>query len=109
MNPAMTTISTLFENEPKQWGLRGDPCLWKEMKTKLDPIAMPATPVELERILNSAFVELTGRSWDDSNPIFIEKYDQGGMSSGMVCPEFWRDKAIPLVVSHYHATIGGAG
>ena len=104
----MMTISQLFENKPTQWGLRGDPCLWEEMKAKLDLIAMPSTPKELERILRSVFLELTGRSWDNRDPIFVARYDQGGMSSGMVCPEFWRDKAIPLVLSRYHAARGGA-
>ena len=104
----MKTISKLFEDEPAQWGLRGDPCLWEEMKAKLDLIAMPESPADLQRILNSAFVELTGRTWDDSNPIFIEKYDHGGMSSGTVCPEFWRDTAIPLVVSRHRAAREGS-
>ena len=97
----MKTISKLFENEPAHWGLRGDPLLWEEMKAKLDPLIMPATPAELERILLSAFMELTERTWDNRDPIFVARYDHGGMSSGMVCPEFWRDTAIPLVVSRY--------
>lgn len=104
----MTTISKLFENEPTQWGLRGDPCLWEEMKAKLDLIAMPSTPQELERILRSVFLELTGRALDNHDPIFVPRYDQGDMSSGMVCTEFWRNTAIPLVVSRHRAAREGS-
>jgi hypothetical protein len=104
----MKNISKLFENTPAQWGLRGNPLLWEEMKTKLDVLTLPATPADLEQILHTAFVELTERSWDSRDPIFVAGYDQGGMSSGMVCPEFWRDTAIPLVVSRYLAKSGGA-
>jgi hypothetical protein len=104
----MKTISKLFENEPTQWGLRGDPCLWEEMKANLDLIAMPSTPADLEQILQTAFVALTEGSWDDGGPIFVASYDQGGMSSGMVCPEFWRDTAIPLIVSRYRAAREGS-
>jgi len=99
----MKTISKLFENEPANWGLRGDPFLWEEMKAKLDLITMPATRTDLEHILHTTIIELTERSWDNRDPIFVARYDHGGMSSGMVCPEFWRDTVIPLVVSRYHA------
>jgi len=97
----MTFISQLFEPEPEQWGLRGDPCLWEEMKAMLDSVSLPKTSVELERVLRFAFEEITERSWAQLDPIFITRYDQGGMSSGMVCPDFWRNKAIPLIVSRY--------
>ena len=28
------TVSELFNEEPRQWGLRGDPFLWDEMRIK---------------------------------------------------------------------------
>ncbi len=103
----MITISELFEAEPAQWGLRGDPHLWEDMKAKLKTLIMPATGLELERILESVFMELTTRNLDNRDPIYIARYDQGGMSSGMVCPDFWRRKAVPIILSRYDATMAG--
>jgi len=28
----MNLVADLFDPEPEQWGLRGDPYLWREMK-----------------------------------------------------------------------------
>lgn len=98
----MTTISNLFEREPAQWGLRGDPFLWEEMNAKLDGVAVPRTPAELEQILRTTFFELTGHAWDEDDAFPIDRYDRRGMSGGMVCPEFWREVAIPLVMSRHH-------
>ncbi len=97
----MKAISQLFDREPAQWGLRGDPYLWKEMKAKLGLLTMPEASADLERVLHSAFLDLTERTLETLDPIFVQRYDQGGMSSGMVCPEFWRNTAIPLIVSRY--------
>ena len=37
------TLASLFEELPRQWGLRGDPHLWQEMKATLGNAAYPAT------------------------------------------------------------------
>jgi hypothetical protein len=104
----MKTVSELFEDVPVQWGLRGDPFLWKEMKEYLGARPLPESPDDLERILRSAFKELTQGTLDKPTPIRLERYDHGGMSSGMVCPEFWRETAIPLIVSRFCHPGGGS-
>lgn len=90
------TVASLFEKEPIQWGLRGDPHLWREMRLQFDRTPLPATADELAALIESAFGSLTGHSISESRPFFVERFSHGGMSSGYVSPEFWRDKAIPL-------------
>lgn len=103
----MKAISQLFEDKPTQWGLRGDPHLWEEMRIRLELIPMPEISADLERILRSVFMELTGGRWDSFESVFVARYDKGGISSGMVSPEFWKDEAIPLLLSRYDSTKGG--
>ena len=42
-------ISDIFESELVQWGLRGDPLLWRDMAKKLSNQKMPRTSTELEK------------------------------------------------------------
>ena len=93
----MTTIATLFESEPPHWGLRGDPLLWREMKASLESVTMPEALAELEAVLHATFIDLTGNRLDSSDAFRIDRYDRGGMSGGLVCPEFWRNEAMPLL------------
>lgn len=90
-------ISTLFSPEPYRWGLRGDPHLWRDMRERLSVVACPATADELAAIVEAEFEALTGRPITHPEYIYLEKYSHGGMTSGMVSPEWWRDTAIPLL------------
>lgn len=95
------TIASLFEERPFRWGLRGDPFLWQEMRAHFDEIPLPASTRELAELIEAAFALLTGHPLSESEPFFIERFSHGGMSSGMVSPEFWRDKAIPMLQERF--------
>lgn len=99
------TIAALFQAGPKQWGLRGDPHLWNEMRGRFSDTPLPATADELSALIEAAFESLTGQPISTRDPFFIERLSHGGMSSGYVSPEFWRDKAIPFLLARY-AEIG---
>ncbi len=98
------TVASLFQEEPVQWGLRGDPYLWREMRSHFERIPLPATADELSILIETAFESLTGHSISASNPFFVERFSHGGMSSGHISPEFWRDKAISLLRDRYAET-----
>lgn len=91
------SISDLFRDEPVQWGLRGDPYLWRDMRERLGAVACPDTADELATIVEATFQELTGRPITHPDHFYVEKYSHGGMSSGGITPSFWRDTAIPLL------------
>jgi ADP-ribose pyrophosphatase YjhB (NUDIX family) len=92
-----SSLAALFQNEPIGWGTRGDPYLWMEMKQQFESVSYPDTPEELITAVEGAFIKLTGHSIYQPDTIYIEKYSHGGMSSGHVCPEFWRSTVLPLL------------
>lgn len=92
------TVGDLFEEEPSGWGLRGDPYLWRERKMHLASVPIPGEPRELHSILSQAFQTLTGYPLSTQEFIHVRRFEHGGMSSGMVDPEFRRSRAIPLLL-----------
>jgi molybdenum cofactor cytidylyltransferase len=99
MNPR--SISDLFTEEPYQWGLRGDPHLWRAMHEHFEETPLPPTGEELMALIASAFAMLTGHPISEPDPFFVERYSHGGMSSGYVDPRFWRKKVLPLLQARY--------
>jgi hypothetical protein len=98
------TLSKIFQDEPARWGLRGDPFLWREMKATLENYEYPETEEQLTHLLEQTYQQLTGSSLTDREPIFLERYSHGGMSSGHVSPEFWAEQAIPLLLARYRGS-----
>ena len=77
--------------------MRGDPYLWREMRDRFQDVPLPATVDELAGLIEAAFESLANRPISTGDPVFVARYDHGGMSSGQVSPDFWRDTAIPLL------------
>ena len=73
------------------------------MQQRLGAVGRPATEDELVAIIEAAFEELTAHPVSHPGSIHLEKYSHGGMSSGMVMPEWWRTTAIPLLRERYAA------
>jgi len=94
-------ISVIFSEMPAQWGLRGDPHLWDELHEWLLARAIPHSKEELEILLKTGFLEITGLPLSSDEDIYIEKFNTGGMSGGYISPRFWREEAIPLLVSRF--------
>ena len=95
------TLAGLFADEPRQWGLRGDPHLWRDMQRILGNAAYPNTEVQLIDLLEQTYQQLTGAPLSHRDPVFVERYNHGGMSGGYVSPQFWAETAIPLVCVRY--------
>jgi hypothetical protein len=93
-------ISELFEPEPARWGLRGDPFLWRAMSEHLAETDLPDQPEEAGRLLHAAFAELTGVDLVADSPpsVYLERYAHGGMSSGMICLDTWRQQLMPMLI-----------
>jgi hypothetical protein len=94
-------FSAIFKQEPTQWGLRGDPFLWRDMKQALSGQPLPATEDQFIALVETTFQRLTGAPMSSEVAIYVEKYAHGGMSSGHVDPEFWRELALPQLRSRY--------
>ncbi|MGY0216445.1 hypothetical protein ACWJJH_03540 [Endozoicomonadaceae bacterium StTr2] len=94
-------VSKIFEHEPEQWGLRGDPMLWGELRQRFINIDMPATPETLQALIEREYEAVTGHPVSDEQAFFVEHLQSHGMSSGLISPEFWVRKGIPLLVSRH--------
>ena len=95
------TIATLFEEKPHQWGLRGDPHLWNEMREHFAHTPIPETADELIRLIEAAFELATEHSISEKTNFYIERFSHGGMSSGMISLEFWQDRVIPMMCERF--------
>jgi hypothetical protein len=102
---AEKSLAQLFEEEPWQWGMRGDPHLWREMKGTLGSAVYPNTEEQLVALLEQAYEQLTALPLTHPEPIYVERYNHGGMSGGYVSPQFWLEKAIPLLRARYRDTM----
>lgn len=101
-------VARLFDAHPEQWGLRGDPYLWQELADGFKTTPLPATEHEFEALLADAFQRYTLDSLkSDQDSIYIERFARGGMSSGHVSLEFWRDQAIPLLMQRFRIELSG--
>ena len=97
------TIADLFEPKPEQWGLRGDPYLWRETAQYFCDAPLPSSLIQLTAALEEAFLLLTNKSISFSGNFHIPRHSHGGMSSGHISTEFWRKRAIPLLLSRFMA------
>ncbi|WP_215453261.1 hypothetical protein [Streptomyces sp. ATCC 21386] len=93
------TMAALFDPEPERWGLRGDPHLWRALHDHLSDVDFPASVDEAVSRLGTAFSELVGLDLgrDVQSSVYREAYAHGGMSSGMICLDTWRERLMPLL------------
>jgi hypothetical protein len=101
----MNTIGELFLEKPWQWGLRGDPHLWQELAGHFAQTPLPSSPEQLEQLLTQAFETLTGHPISTEKHIPVERFPRGGMSGGLVSPEFWRETAVPLLLTRFQNSL----
>lgn len=95
-------LSRIFDEEPSQWGLRGDPVLWEAMRKSFHAVALPKSITALVGLIEMRFEELTGQPLQGLSPLQVAQFAQGGMSSGMIDRQgFWIQKALPLLIRRY--------
>jgi len=99
--PTSKTIERLFHPEPEHWGLRGDPFLWREMAGAFHDAPLPTSTPQLSLEIERMFEVLTGQPITSEEFILLERHAHGGMSSGNISPQFWRETAVPLLLSRY--------
>jgi len=104
LEQTMQTVGNLFRGEPKQWGLRGDKYLWRELKEKFAGIELPKNQSALQRLLETAFWEATGQCLAFCDETYIERFAYGGMSSGGISGDFWRSRGFPIIFERFQNT-----
>jgi hypothetical protein len=90
-------LSELFDEEPDTWGLRGDPNLWKAMRDHFSSTYLPESWGEVSVRVAEAFEQLTGNPLNTLGDFHLDQFASGGMSSGYISPQWWRDDALPFL------------
>jgi hypothetical protein len=92
--------SEIVFQEPGQYGLRGDPYLWKELKVIYENSDIK-TIDEFIELIYSSFEKITGNKPELNKIYGVSRYRFGGMSSGSVHCSFWIEKGFPLLIKQY--------
>ena len=97
----MLFVSEIFEVRPLQWGLRGDPFLWNELRRSFADKELPCPKDQFAADFHALFQTLTGDTLGSKEHTFVQRYgDAGtGMSRGAVSRKFWSEKGLPLLLS----------
>jgi len=97
---AVAKMADLFDPEPETWGLRGDPYLWRALREHLSETGIPASADGVVSLLHAAFGELAGLDLVSGtvSSVYRAQYAHGGMSSGMISLDTWRQQLMPILV-----------
>jgi hypothetical protein len=106
----VATMADLFDPEPRQWGLRGDPYLWRALREHLSGTRVPPSADAAAGLLYAAFWELAGvdLARDPASAVTRAEYAHGGMSSGMISLDAWRQRLLPLLTERARALLDAA-
>jgi hypothetical protein len=96
----MKDLSDLFDPEPLEWGLRGDPWVWRALRDYLAGTYLPPSAGEVASMLYAAFDRIVAVNLaEDADPsVYRPEFAHGGQSSGYVSIDVWRDRLMPLLV-----------
>ena len=99
----MLTIEALFSNPPKQWGLRGDPALWRVLEADLTAQGIPSTATEFSQYLENYIHDLVAKSGQETaEQVYIPALSvTRGMSAGTIYVPWWFETGIPLLMERY--------
>ena len=91
----MRYVSVIFTPEPGQWGLRGDPFLWRLLKERYQAAELPYPPEALREDILRVFADLTGEL-------------PGGAVCQNPCGHVHRLGKCRLLAGHGHPVADGA-
>ncbi|MBQ4615920.1 MAG: hypothetical protein IJB29_04335 [Mailhella sp.] len=92
-------LSELFDIQPPNWGLRGDPMLWQDMKQAFAETPFPHSSPDLVADIRRIFKEKTGEELTNLARPYVEAYDRGGNSAGKVSGKWWLTTAMPILIA----------
>jgi molybdenum cofactor cytidylyltransferase len=90
------------DNEPRSWGLRGDPELWRYLAALLYHVPLPRDPEVALQLIKDSITNFTG--WDCESteaevvPVKLSLLQDGsGMSTGAASVAWWIGDGFPLI------------
>lgn len=97
-----TDLSAIFEKKPRQWGFRGDPYLWEELREECAGKPLSTDEEEIVVLVCEKFESVSGVPLTYDAQPYVEKYAHGGMSSGRLCGLFWIGRGMAKLLQNYH-------
>ncbi|WP_129714330.1 hypothetical protein [Pedobacter sp. SYP-B3415] len=94
-------LDQTFDEEPANWGLRGDPHLWHELKTLVRDEHGINTGEKFLAFLTLSIEKIIGRQLAEGEYPYVKRFDSGGMSGGRISGKFWLNTALPLLVQRF--------
>jgi hypothetical protein len=94
-------LSLIFERKPEQWGLRGNPYLWDEMRDLFGGASLDISTRDLADQICECYENAVGEPLKYGSKVFVERFAHGGMSSGYVSGEFWICIGIPFLIDNF--------
>jgi hypothetical protein len=104
----MKLVTDLFDPEPLQWGLRGDPWVWRALCEHLSGMYLPPSIGEVELLLYASFDRIVAveLATETAPWVFRPEFAAGpGLSSGNVHLETWRTTLLPLLIDRARSQI----
>jgi hypothetical protein len=106
----MKQVTDLFDPEPVQWGLRGDPWVWRAMCDHLTGTYLPPSAAEAQALIYAAFERVAGVDLAAETAPWVfrpEFAHDDGVSSGTIHVETWRTALLPLLVDRAVSQLAG--
>ena len=95
-------LSAIFTDySPDSFGLSGECYLWEDIKSHFISLPDINTEEAFSSEFCSAFETLTGVSIKSKSLVFVNRYDFGGISGGMIDPWNWAAVILPGLVARY--------
>lgn len=99
----MNLIEEIFKDEPSQWGLRGDPYMWRELKNAFSDLTENLSQSGFEKELEKRFKSIMQQEGKQTSnkTVWFKKFPQLGMSGGTISLEWWKEMGLPLIKRRY--------
>ncbi|WP_394552534.1 O-acetyl-ADP-ribose deacetylase [Agromyces sp. MMS24-JH15] len=99
------TVGSLFDRDVAQWGLRGDPYVWRALRARFADTPLPTDWFSLRSLLTRAVEEVIGTPLTSAaDAVYLPEFDPGhGMSAGAVSPAWWAQTGIPILLDRQAA------
>lgn len=99
----MEKIEYIFKNKPGQWGLRGDPYMWEELKNSFSGFNKNLNQTEFDEELENRFNRIIEQKGNRAikEVVWFESFPQFGMSGGVISLKWWREIGLPLIKNKY--------
>ena len=104
-------LSALFDPAPDTWGLRGDPYVWRALRAHVSGTDIPTSADEVGRLLHAAFTDVAGVDLASArgSSVYREEFAHGGMSSGMISLDTWRQRLMPMLIERANELLEQSG